>query len=163
VFTRLKNSLSVRKEEIIMTDTNNVQAGYQSSQPNPALKKLDRLIGTWEVPGGAQRKVTYEWMEGGFFLIQHGDLNDNKGMEIIGYGRRWEGVESPDCVSHYFDNKGNLFTYGYDMEDDTLTIWGGQRGSPAYYKGTFSKDGDTLTGSWVYPGGGYESTSTRVE
>jgi|GEM_PF-1434803 len=73
-----------------MSDTNNVQTGYQSAQRNPALKKLDKLIGTWEVSGGAQGKVTYEWMEGGFFLIQHVDLNDNKGMEIIGYGRSWE-------------------------------------------------------------------------
>ena len=146
-----------------MSDTNNIQAGYQPPQPNAALKKLEKLIGTWEVSGGAQGRVTYEWMEGGFFLIQHVDLNDNRGMEIIGYGRSWEGAESPDCVSYYFDNKGNLFNYVYDMDEATLTIWGGQRGSPAYYKGTFSKDGNTLTGSWVYPGGGYESTSTRVK
>ena len=70
-----------------MSETSNIQTGYQSSQSNPALKKLDKLVGTWEVSGGAQGKVTYEWMEGGFFLIQHVDLNDNKGMEIIGYGR----------------------------------------------------------------------------
>ena len=49
-----------------MSDTNNIQAGYQPSQPNPALKKLDKLVGTWEVSGGAQGAVTYEWMEGGY-------------------------------------------------------------------------------------------------
>jgi hypothetical protein len=72
-------------------------------------------------------------------------------------------VESPDCVSQYFDNKDNLFTYVSDMEDDTLTIWGGQRGSPAYYKGKFSKDGYTLMGSLVYPRGGYNSISTKIK
>ena len=61
-----------------MSDTNNIQAGYQPPQPNAALKKLEKLIGTWEVSGGAQGRVTYEWMEGGFFLIQHVDLNDNR-------------------------------------------------------------------------------------
>ena len=146
-----------------MSDTDNPQSGYPSSQPNPELKKLNKLIGTWKVSGGAEGQVTYKWMEGDFFLIQHVDLNDNKGIEIIGYGRSWEGIESPDCVSHYFDNKGNLFTYVYELEDDILTIWGGQRGSPAYYKGKFSEDGNTLTGSWVYPGGGYESTAIKVK
>ena len=35
--------------------------------------------------------VTYEWMEGGFFLIQHVDLEQYgqriKGIEIIGHER----------------------------------------------------------------------------
>jgi hypothetical protein len=52
----------------------------------------------------------------------------------------------------------------YAIVGDALTIWGGERGSPAYYKGQFSKDGNTLNGSWVYPGGGgYEAISTRVK
>jgi hypothetical protein len=42
---------------------------------SPDLKRLgDRLVGTWEVTGGAQGRVTFEWMEGGFFLIQRVDL-----------------------------------------------------------------------------------------
>jgi hypothetical protein len=54
--------------------------------------------------------------------------------------------------------------YVYEIEGDTLTIWGGERGSPAYYTGQFSKDGNTLTGGWVYPGGGgYKAVSTRVK
>lgn len=44
---------------------------------------------------------------------------------------------------------------------DTLTIWGGEKGSPAYYRGTI--DGDTVTGAWVYPGGGgYDSLMERL-
>ncbi len=55
------------------------------------------------------------------------------------------------------------FDYVYELKGDTLTIWGGEKGSPAYYKGTCSDDGNTLSGAWVYPGGGeYESTATRV-
>jgi hypothetical protein len=38
--------------------------------PNPDLKSLDRLIGTWTVSGEAEGTVTYEWAEGGFFLLQ---------------------------------------------------------------------------------------------
>ena len=58
---------------------------------------------------------------------------------------------------------GQHLEYVYEVEGDTLTIWGGEWGSPAYYRGILSKDGTTLTGAWHYPGGGYEATSTRIE
>ena len=42
----------------------------QQPQPNPDLRSLGRLIGTWKVSGEASGTVTYEWVEGGFFLLQ---------------------------------------------------------------------------------------------
>jgi hypothetical protein len=51
------------------SDTNLVEA------PAPAadLKTLgDRLVGAWTVSGEAEGETTWEWMEGGFFLIQRG-------------------------------------------------------------------------------------------
>jgi hypothetical protein len=112
--------------------------------------------------------VTYEWMEGGFFLIQCVDLEQHgqeiKGIEVIGHERPFGSEPGEDINSRFYDNTGNTLDYVYDLEGDTLTIWGGEKGSPAYYRGTFSRDGDTLTGAWHYPGGGgYEATSTRVE
>jgi hypothetical protein len=72
-------------------------------------------------------------------------------------------VPSQDIKSRFYDNTGNTLDYVYELEGDTLTIWGGERGSPAYFKGAFSDDGDTVSGGWVYPDdGGYESTMTRV-
>jgi hypothetical protein len=57
--------------------------------PNPDLKTLDRLVGRWKTSGGAEGKTRYEWMDGGFFLIQHVDLERDgekiKGFEIIGH------------------------------------------------------------------------------
>ena len=41
----------------------------EQSQPNPDLKSLDRLIGTWKQSGELDGEITYEWAEGGFFLI----------------------------------------------------------------------------------------------
>ncbi len=52
--------------------------------------------------------------------------------------------------------------YVYEVDGDTLMIWSGEKGSPAYYKGTFGDDDNTLAGAWVYPSGGYESISTRI-
>jgi predicted SnoaL-like aldol condensation-catalyzing enzyme len=66
-------------------------------------------------------------------------------------------------ISHYFETIGNLFEYVWEVSDDTLTIWGGYVGSPAHFKGKFSADGNSNTGRWEWPGGGYESTMTRVK
>jgi hypothetical protein len=58
---------------------------------------------------------------------------------------------------------GNTFDYEYEIDGDTLTIWAGGKGPAACYRSTFSSDGNTLTGSWVYPrGGGYDSVPTRI-
>jgi hypothetical protein len=80
------------------------------------------------------------------FPGQHVDLDDSKGIEIIGYD-----ASSQDCTSHYFDNAGNVLTYTYDVGDDTLTIWGGRRGSSAAFKGKISSDRNTAIGHWEWP------------
>jgi len=139
------------------------------AKPDPDVQSLGRLVGTWRVSGEAEGEVVYEWLEGGFFLVQHVDLEQfgqpTKGMEIIGRERPFGAAESSvDIKSRYYDNQGNTFDYVYELDGDTLTIWGGEKGSPAYYKGTFSEDGDTLAGAWVYPdGGGYSSAATRIK
>ena len=138
-------------------------------KPNPDLKSLDRLIGTWKQSGEIEGEITYEWAEGGFFLFQHVDMmqygNKIKGIEIIGHESIFGAEPSTEIKSRFYSFlDGMTLDYVYEMEGDTLTIWGGEKGSPAYYRGTFSKDGNTLTGSWVYPGGGgYEAVSTRVK
>jgi hypothetical protein len=148
--------------------TNNAQANQQPAEPNTDLKDLgERLLGTWEMSGEVGGMVTYECMEGGFFLIQRVDLEQYgqriKGLEIIGHERPFGSEPSEEIKSRFYSNTGDTLDYVYELEDDTLTIWGGEKGSPAYYSGTFSDDGDTLSGAWHYPGGGgYEATSTRV-
>ena len=133
---------------------------------DPELQALDRLTGTWRVSGGANGRVAFEWMDGGFFLVQRVDLEQFgqpvTGVEVIGRDRDFGSEPSPDIRSCFYDSLGNTLRYVYELDGDTLTIWGGEKGSPAFYRGTFSSDGHTLSGSWVYPGGGYESTMTRV-
>jgi len=152
-----------------MSDTMNNET-YQMPVPSPELRELDRLVGTWQISGpDVSGQVSYSWMEGGFFLIQNVNLEQYgqkiKGIEIIGQDREF-GAESPseNIKSRYYDNTGNTFNYTYEIQENTLTIWGGDKGSPAYYKGEFSQDGNSNSGAWVYPdGGGYESTMTRIK
>jgi hypothetical protein len=141
----------------------------QTPQPYPGLKNLNKLVGTWNVSGpDIKGQVTFEWMAGGFFLMQHVDFVHSghhiKGMEIIGYNRPFGATEpSENIKSHWFDNVGDTYEYTYEVDDQTLTIWGGDKGSPAYYKGQWSTDGNTNVGAWIYPdGGGYQSTMTRA-
>lgn len=141
-------------------------SGDQLPQPNPDLKGLQRLVGRWQASGGITGEIRYEWMEGGFFLVQYVDLNHNghpiKGMEFIGHFQSFGEEPSPEIRSRFYSFlDGMTLDYVYELEGEQLTIWGGYKGSPAYYQGNFSEDGETLSGAWVYPGGGGYSAITR--
>jgi hypothetical protein len=154
---------------IQMTTTNhNQELLPQATSPAPALKALEGLIGSWKVKGrefGSEGKiygqVSFEWMENGAFLIQKVDLNHNgfniKGFEYIGYDE-----ESQSVKSRFFDTTGNLYEYVWELDGDSLTIWGGYAGSAAVFRGAFSSDNNRYSGHWEWPGGGYESTMIRI-
>ncbi len=78
-----------------MADDNTCNAEAQD-QPNPALKSLDVMVGSWDLKGREsgpdgeiQGRVAFEWMEGGFYLVQRVDIDHAgqqiKGVEYIGY------------------------------------------------------------------------------
>jgi hypothetical protein len=135
--------------------------------PPTGLKALgDRLIGTWKVSGEAEGETSWDWMEGGFFLIQRGWIR-REGMEqtylqIIG-NDRMPGSEPADAITgRLYTNQGDTFSYVCELDGDTLTIWMDEKGSPSVYQGTFSADGNTIEGEWEWPGGGYKETMTRT-
>jgi hypothetical protein len=139
------------------------------TEPNPDLRALDALVGRWQLSGDTQGTVTYEWMEGGYFLIQKVNLRDAEGrtttgIEIIGHERPFMSQPSAEIKSRYYGgSSGETLDYVYEVDGDTLTIWFGEAGSEAYYKGTFSSDRQVLTGAWHYPGGGgYQSIATKL-
>ncbi|MFF5229243.1 hypothetical protein [Dactylosporangium sp. NPDC000521] len=141
------------------------------TKPDAALRRLEKLLGTWEVSGDATGTVTYEWGPGEKFVLQHVDitLNDHHivGLEVIGRLLPF-GAEEPseEIMSRFYGSDGETYDYVYEVSEDgsTLTIWGGVRDSPAYFKGTFDKTGTKNEGAWVYPGGGgYTSNMTKVK
>ena len=135
---------------------------------SPPMQALAPLVGTWTVTGGATGTVTYEPLEGGHFLVQRVELEQDgqavSGLEIIGHLRPFGEEPSEHVHSRFYDTQGNTFDDVYELTDGTLWIWAGEKGSPAYFKGEMSADGSTLVGEWVYPGGGgYPSTMTRAD
>jgi hypothetical protein len=156
-------------------NANDAQAHDRQPQPNPALKSLDVMVGAWELKGresGPDGEIhgrpTFEWMEGGFYLVQHVDI-DYIGRRIVGTEYIGYDEENDNLRSYFFSNEGPepfgrvALEYVWEVGDDTFTIWGGEVGSPASFMGKFTDDRDTITGLWEWPGGGYEATMTRVK
>ncbi len=135
--------------------------------PSAELKALgDRLVGTWTVSGEAAGETTWEWMEGGFFLIQRGwsrrEGVEQKFIQIIGHDRPPGSAPADEIRGRLYTSHGETLTYVCEVDGDTMTIWMGEKGSPAVYTGTFEPDGNTIGGEWVWPGGGYKETMTRA-
>ena len=106
--------------------------------------------------------MSFEWMEGGFFMVQR--------VDAVGGGRKIRGVEyigfDPDTAtlrSHYLDIHGSNFTYTWELERNQIRIWFGEKHSDNHFEGTFAEDGQVYAGAWQWPGGGYSVKMTRVE
>lgn len=145
-----------------MSDSNNHLAGRLPAEPYPALRQLDRLVGEWEVTGSfLQGVISFEWMEGGFFLVQRVDCEGGgrtiRGVEYIGFDE-----DTQTLRSHYMDVNGSNFTYTWMVEGDSVRIWFGDEGSDNFFTGHFSADGRSYAGNWQWPGGGYTATMTRA-
>jgi hypothetical protein len=149
-----------------MSDKNEAQPGEAVAPPADLRALGDRLVGTWKVSGEIEGETSWEWMDGSFFLIQRGwtrrERVEQTYLQVIGHDRM-PGSEPADAISgRLYTNHGDTLTYVCELEGDTMTIWMDEKGSPAVYTGTFSADGNTIEGEWVWPGGGYKETMTRA-
>ena len=96
-----------------MTDdnANAAQAPQQPSDPDSRLRRLDRLVGTWDVSGGSQGTVSFEWDGGGFFLIQRFDFyydgRSIKGFEVMGHERALGAEPSEDIKTRVYTTTGD--------------------------------------------------------
>jgi hypothetical protein len=118
---------------------------------DPALEPFEALIGTWSteathpmidavVPG----TVTFEWLEGGRFLIQRSH-NDHELLPdaicVIGAPEVGDGL-----VMEYFDSRGVRRTYGVSLDDGVLRFWREARGFDQRFVATVAPDG--FEGLW---------------
>ena len=98
------------------------------TERDPALEGFEALVGTWEteathpmvdvvVPG----TVTYEWLEGGHFVVQRSHNEHDlfpDAIGVIGAPEDGEGL-----VMEYFDSRGVRRTYRIANEDGLLRMW----------------------------------------
>jgi hypothetical protein len=124
---------------IVATDNGPGEASeFTPPTPDPALKHLDFLVGAWTVegvteegPAGPAGKTaateTYEWLDGGFFLVHHW----NGTMDVGGIAMVDTGYEFFDYDPETQEYRARFFN-NFGPYDDAGSL----------YKGTF--DGDVL-------------------
>jgi hypothetical protein len=121
------------------------------TERDPALAPFDALIGTWateathpQFDGAVPGSVTFEWLEGGRFLIQR-SRNEHElfpdAISVIGAPESGEGL-----VMEYFDSRGVRRTYGASLEDGVLRIWRDAPGFDQRFSATLGRD--TFDGLW---------------
>ncbi len=121
------------------------------TERDPALEPFDALIGTWTteathpmVDGAVPGSLTFEWLEGGRFLLQRSH-NDHEAFPdaicVIGAPEEGDGL-----VMEYFDSRGVRRTYGIALEDGVLRMWRDDPGFAQRYSATIGHDG--FEGRW---------------
>jgi hypothetical protein len=140
-------------------DIDAISSLFESPSPDPELKRLEILVGKWKIVGATQAgptgpamKVTsletYEWLDGGFFLVHRWEtffgescLDPAKGIQFFGYDAR-----SRKYRTHFFDNLGPYdeegSTYEGEVINGILTFTG-----PARFTLVANEDG-TITSDW---------------
>ena len=89
---------------------------------DPALDPFNPLVGTWAteathpmLEGVAPGEVTFEWLEGGRFLVQRSRVEHElfpDSISVVGAPETGDGL-----VMEYFDPRGVRRTYGASLED----------------------------------------------
>ena len=100
--------------------------------PDPALKRLERYVGTWDMKGrtvgsdvdNISGRATFEWLPGGFFMQQRTSLDfpflglQIESLELIGYD-----PESETFPSTVYSNLAPTpLPYRWEVGEDTLKI-----------------------------------------
>jgi hypothetical protein len=140
-----------------------------------ALARLDIFVGDWAVQahfpslepsaGGVMARSRFEWALNGQFLVQHTEVpipEAPDSLAIVGPDPRAGGY-----LQHYYDTRGVARLYAMSFAGGLWTL---TRESPDFspldfrqrFTGTFSEDGNTITGAWEtsHDGGGWEHDFT---
>jgi hypothetical protein len=131
-----------------------------------ALARLDVFVGAWVVearfPGGQpvatdareegpEVRSRFEWALDGQFLLQRTEIPVPAvpdSLTIVSVD-----PETGAYTQHYYDSRGVMRLYAMSLADGMWTL---TRESPDFtpldfrqrYTGTFSEDGNTITGAW---------------
>ena len=124
-------------------------------QPDTALKRLDRLVGTWSMEGhlvgsdetNIRGETTFRWLPGGFFLEQHSQLDfmglEIDSLELIGYD-----PETETFPSTVFSNLAPTpLPYRWDVNGDDVGIKVSYGPLDSTFTGSWREDG-TFAGGW---------------
>ena len=121
------------------------------TERDPALEPFDALIGTWateathpELDDVVPGSITFEWLEGGHFLV----LRSRSEHELF---PDWIGVigapeEGGELTLEYFDSRGVRRTYGVSLDEGVLRMWREAPGFDQRFSATLGPD--AFDGLW---------------
>jgi hypothetical protein len=124
-------------------------------QPNPELRRLDRLVGRWSMEGqlvGSDEttirgETSFRWLPGGFFLEQRAHL-DFDGLQIDALELIRYDPETKTFPSTVYSNfSPEPLPYRWDIQGDTVTITVSYGPLDATFNGAWREDG-TFSGGW---------------
>jgi Protein of unknown function (DUF1579) len=122
--------------------------------PDPAMRKLDRFVGTWDMRGrtldsdsdNIVGRTTFEFLPGGYFLLQRSEIEfpgfKVEGHELIGFDPATGRFPSTVYPSMF----GQALPYLWDVDGDNLKIGTDYLG--ATFTGRWSPDGKSFSGGW---------------
>jgi hypothetical protein len=128
---------------------------------HPALEHLEAMVGEWNLtgshpymPGVAIRgRATYEWFDGGFFLIARTKFENPEipnGIMIIGetdaHDAESVGMSHGKCELQYFDARGVARVYHVEASPGSWKMWRDDPGFSQRMTYTISADGQSGTG-----------------
>jgi hypothetical protein len=143
-----------------MTTDQLEKPSQEAPAPDPALKRLDRLVGTWSMKGrplgstedSINGKTTFKWLHGesgtSFFLQQDMAMDyagtPIKSREIIGHDPKTKAFSS-----YVYSNMApDPWPYEWDVQGDDLTISVKHGPMNATFTGKFAPDGRSFSGGW---------------
>jgi hypothetical protein len=117
--------------------------------PNPALQRLDVLVGEWEMESPqfpeARGRTVFEWLEGRAYLVQRSYAPEPAPTSTWLIGSD-ESDESYTAL--YYDSRGVSRVYQMSLVEGVWKVW---REAPGFFQrftGTFGDNGTTITGRW---------------
>jgi hypothetical protein len=115
-------------DELRAVQSSGDMTGRDSTERDPALEPFDALIGTWAfeadhhaVDGVVRGSTTFEWLEGGHFLLQRSHVDHElfpDAICVIGAPEEGDGL-----VLESFDSRGVRRTYGTSIDDGVWRTW----------------------------------------
>jgi hypothetical protein len=114
------------------------------------LQGWQRLAGRWAteathpgLPGAVViGQSTFEWLEDQQFLIQRSHYDHPEIPDAVTV----TGIIDGEPTMHYFDPRGVHRVFSVDITPDAWRYWNATPEFSQRFTGTFSADGDTITG-----------------
>jgi hypothetical protein len=119
-----------------------------------ALAKLQSLVGEWDLeargpdgePWPGTGRAVFQWHDSGAHLVERSTVDVPEapdGISIVGCD-----AANGTYFQLYSDDRGVCRVYEMSIADREWKLWRDGEPFPQRFTGTFSEDGNTITGRW---------------